>query len=474
MRSAKLSERVRISCELTRTAFLLALMMAAACHGSAAGEPPPAPSSPAAPPPPDPAPITPAASASSSAAVADCAPPALDLPDPVAVRGIDPPLVDVDDPHAALAHFFERTARVSRRRTRDVVRIAVYGDSNGTMDYMTGEMRRVLQTAYGDAGHGFVALARPWPWYRHQYVVADYDHDAWSAYTVTTHPTPAMDPWYGPGLIVAQSKQRGALTWVATAREGSPIGSRASRFEVWYLAWPPGGAFDVKVDGEVVAGADTHVEGDPHFAFATADVADGPHKMTVVTRTPRPVLLLGAVVDRDEAGFQIDGLGVGSLNCLCVLRESEALDAEVFAHRPYDLVVFHIGSNTWNPAVMDPVQCMKDEIARLRRAMPDVGILVMTPPDWGEHGTKWTPGWLRKSEEQLRRVADEAPAAFFDFRRAMGGEGSMVRFEDRGMTQGDGIHFNEKGGAYVGQRVVDALARAFAAWAHDHPTAGCE
>jgi hypothetical protein len=50
----------------------------------------------------------------------------------------------------------------------------------------------------------------------------------------------------------------------------------------------------------------------------------------------------------------------------------------------------------------------------------------------------------------------------------------MARFEDRGMTNGDGLHFNEKGGAYVGQRVAEALARAFAAWAHDHPRAGCE
>ena len=78
--------------------------------------------------------------------------------------------------------------------------------------------------------------------------------------------------------------------------------------------------------------------------------------------------LLGAVVERDTPGFQVDGLGVGSLNCLCVLRESEALDHEIFAHRPYDLVIFHIGSNTWNPAVMDPVACMKESIARLRRS----------------------------------------------------------------------------------------------------------
>jgi hypothetical protein len=448
----------------------LACLVLAACHTSAAGEQG----------------AVLAASSSSSAHVegqphlpeagdaASCGPLRFDVPAPAPVRGLDPPVIDVVDGHESLARFFEHTASVLRGRAKDPVRIAVYGDSNGTMDYMTGEMRRVLQAAYGDAGHGFVALARPWPWYRHQYVAADYMHDAWSAYTVTTHPTPSLDPWYGQGLIVAQSKQTGAATWVATAPDGAPIGTRASRFEVWYLAWPPGGAFDVKVDGEVKGGADTHAEGKPHFGFVRVDVPDGPHKMVAITRSAKPVRLLGAVVERDVPGFQVDGLGVGSLNCLCVLREGEALNTEILAHRPYDLVVFHIGSNTWNPAVMDPVACMEEVIARLRRAVPDVSILIMTPPDWGEHGARFTPGWLRKVENQLRQAADQAPAAFFDFRQAMGGQGSMAHFEELGMTQGDGMHFNEKGGAYVGQRVVDALGRAFGQWAAEHPRAGCD
>jgi lysophospholipase L1-like esterase len=223
-----------------------------------------------------------------------------------------------------------------------------------------------------------------------------------------------------------------------------------------------------------MATADTHAEGEPHFAFVRVDVPDGAHKMLAVTTSRRPVRLLGAVVERDTPGFQVDGLGVGSLNCLCVLRESEALDHAILEHRPYDLVVFHIGSNTWNPAVMDPVACMEESIARLRRAVPDVSVMVMTPPDWGEHGTTYTPRWLKKAEEQLRRTADEAPAAFYDFRGAMGGEGSMARFLAMGLTQGDGIHFNAKGGSFVADRLVEALGRAFAKWAQAHPRAGCD
>ena len=451
-----------------RLGYVLLALTACACNKSAAGQPSPGPSASAA----TVADAQPAAS--SSARAEDCPPIAFDVPPPVNIEGLDPPPVDVDDPHDALTRFFEKTARLLRGREKTPVRIAVYGDSNGTMDYMTGEMRRVLQTSHGDSGHGFVALAKPWSWYRHQYVVDEYDRAAWSAYTVTTHPTPALDPWYGPGLIVAQSRQTSARTWVNTAPDGAPIGTRASAFEVWYLAWPPGGAFDVKVDGEVKGGADTRAQGDPHFGFVRVEVPDGPHNMMVVTRNPFPVRLLGAVVERDEPGFQVDGFGVGSNNCLCVLRESEALDHEVLAHRPYDLIVTHIGSNTWNPAVMDPVACYDEMIARWRRAEPDVSVMMMTPPDWGEKGMRVTPGWMKKVEQQLRTAADQSNAAFYDFRSAMGGEGSMAKFLAMDLTQGDGIHFNAKGAAFVADRLVGALSRAFAAWAERHPRAGCD
>lgn len=392
------------------------------------------------------------------------APVSLDLPPPAVIKGLDTPQVDIDDPHGSLARFFARTDALLRGTTRDPVRIAVYGDSNGTMDFITGEMRRILQTTHGDAGHGFVALARPWPWYIHQYVVTDSMKDAWWGFTVTTRPTLTMDPWYGQGMIAAQSKQKGARTWVETAPAGSPIGTSVGSFEVWYVTFPYGGAFDVEVDGQVKASADTHAEGDPHFGFVRVDVADGPHKMVAVSTTARPVRLIGAILDRPVPGFQVDGLGVGSQNCLCMLRESEALDKEIFAHRPYDLIVMHIGSNTWNPAVMDPVVCMKEVIARFRREVPDVSLMIMTPPDWGENGSKHTPRWFKNVMAQLRQAATEAPAAFYDFHAAMGGEGSMSRFKEHFLTEPDGVHFGRKGGAYMGQIVVAALGTAFDRW----------
>jgi hypothetical protein len=37
----------------------------------------------------------------------------------------------------------------------------------------------------------------------------------------------------------------------------------------------------------------------------------------------------------------------------------------------------------------------------------------------------------------------------------------------------DLVHFNEKGGFYMADRIVYALWRGFAEWAGKHPAAGC-
>ena len=43
-----------------------------------------------------------------------------------------------------------------------------YGDSPTTADLITGDIRAMLQTRFGDAGHGFILLAKPWAWYQHR------------------------------------------------------------------------------------------------------------------------------------------------------------------------------------------------------------------------------------------------------------------------------------------------------------------
>ena len=381
----------------------------------------------------------------------------------------DPPIPSIEQA-SSLAPFFARLAALSRGRAKDHVRIAVYGDSNGTRDYLTGEMRRVLQRAYGDGGHGFVTMGRPWRWHSVMDIRHDTTTETWGSFAVTSHPAP--DRFHGHGLIAAYSMQTGATTWLATAGDDAPIGRTASRFDVHYLKQAKGGPFEIRIDGAAHAVVDT--AGSPASAgFAEVRVPDAPHKIEIVAQSWRQVRILGVTVERDDPSVIVDGIGVGMLNCEWLLRDDPALYAATLARRKYDLVVFHLGTLS---RPQDFAPCMEKLFQRHRAALPDAALLVMSPPDFLEdrfHPPRPAP-WVAEVRDAQRRFAREQNVAFWDFFEAMGGSGSMFRFEHEAMTIKDGVHFSEKGGAYMGDRVVAAIAGEYEAWMRDNPHAGCE
>src|SRR5207247_2128583 len=73
----------------------------------------------------------------------------------------------LNDSTHSLDHFFEALQRTEARRPGAITRIVHYGDSPTTADLITGDTRKLLQNRFGDAGHGFCLMAKPWAWYGH-------------------------------------------------------------------------------------------------------------------------------------------------------------------------------------------------------------------------------------------------------------------------------------------------------------------
>ena len=105
-----------------------------------------------------------------------------------------------------------------------------------------------------------------------------------------------------------------------------------------------------------------------------------------------------------------------------------------------------------------------------RKVLPEAPILFVTPSDRGRHKTFHL---TKKAIAQRYEIAKDNDAALWDLFKAMGGERSMASFYRRGMAMQDHVHFNEKGGMYVGQRLTYALWRALDAYVEQHPRAGC-
>lgn len=394
--------------------------------------------------------------------------------------GIDegaPELPVIDDPDNNLSHFYRRWAEVARGTSKKPLRIALYGDSNMTMDGLTAMLRRAFQKRFGDGGHGFVALARPWGWYRHRDVIHGFYESMWKAYATTT--APAMDNQMGFSGIAAESLQSGALTWVATAEGDAPIGKTASRFGVYYLKRPIRATFEVRLDGKTVKEIDTVSSGPAaELGYDEINTDDGSHKVAYYAKGN--VRLLGATLEREakspdgssHAGVTVDSLGVGSLNAWALARLDTQVNRAMITHRDFDLVMFLVGTNMY--ALEKHHEWMGRVMRHHRAAIPNLPILFLAPPDitLGNNGKRTDPR-IHKVAEQLHDIAKEHKAAFWDFHAAMGGDLSIVAFRTKKWAQADLIHFTDEGSFFMGRRVALALFRGLEAELDKDKSLGC-
>jgi len=67
-----------------------------------------------------------------------------------------------------------------------------------------------------------------------------------------------------------------------------------------------------------------------------------------------------------------------------------------------------------------------------------------------------------------RKVAKEKGVAFWDTQKAMGGEGSMVRWYEKGLCSGDLTHPTQQGASILGDLMFKSLVTGYQAYASTH------
>lgn len=108
----------------------------------------------------------------------------------------------VDPQGKGLQRFFRRLVLVHRRARRARASIVVMGDSHTAGDSLAGELRYRLQRAFGDGGHGYLHVGKPWISYRHRHVRYGIG-GPWKYYYILTwnKPEQPRDWLYGAGGV---------------------------------------------------------------------------------------------------------------------------------------------------------------------------------------------------------------------------------------------------------------------------------
>lgn len=362
----------------------------------------------------------------------------------------------------ALDNFF--AALLKTEIESGQTRISHYGDSPITNDGITSTVRRKLQLKFGDGGHGFILATKPWAWYQHAGVA----HEAAGGWATDPMFISRGDHLYGLGGATAKTDAADATAVWATASEGE-VGRAVSSFDIYYLAQPSGGDFELEVDdkhyGRVSTASDQIRSG-----FHRVEVDKDAHRLILRTAGNGEVRLFGAALENAGRGIQYDSLGVnGAFIGLLAHYLDEQHWAEQLRHRRPDLVIIGYGANEsqFERLPMDQYERdAKEVIRRIRAALPAASIMFIGPMDRGMRGPGGgiiTRPMIPRLIAYQRRIAAETGCAFFDTYTAMGGEGTVARWHEARpkLMGGDLTHPTAQGAERVGALIFDAIIKAY-------------
>lgn len=399
---------------------------------------------------------------SAAAALTDTQPTEAGEPAP-ANGAIQPVPGEIEDPSGrSLDGLFASLLKTENDGTQ--TRICHYGDSPITNDGITSTVRRRLQLRFGDAGHGFILIDKPWGWYEHAGVIREASR-GWQSDPMFIS---RGEHLYGLGGVSFTASTAGVSAGFSTAREGL-VGLTTSAFDTYFLMRPGGGDFDVAVDDQQLERVTTASE-DIRSGFHRVNVAEGTHKLTIRIVGNGEVQMFGVALESSHSGVQYDSLGV---NGAFIGLLAHYLDADHWAeqlrHRRPDLVIIGYGANEsqFERLPMDQYeQDTREAIRRIRAALPSVSIMLLGPMDRGARGSGGgivTRPMIPKLIAYQRRLAAETGCAFFDTFTAMGGEGTVSEWCDARprLMGGDYTHPTAQGAEIVGTLIYDAMMKAY-------------
>jgi lysophospholipase L1-like esterase len=349
-----------------------------------------------------------------------------------------------------------------------ITRASQWGDSVIGGDGLTARVRELLQSRFGDAGHGFHALSRYSAGYHHRGVRFQ-DRGGWDSCHIIFHCRP--DQRYGYAGVNTRSGGGGRSTW-QTASDG--VGQHVSRFELWYAKHAEGGKFELAVDGRRAHTVDTRSNMSLD-AVETLLVPDGPHEISVTAVGGGVVRGYGVVLERDVPGVVWDELSqIGSFTQRLDYQDAEHIAAQV-ARRDADLLVFIMGGNDVQRGASDLRRdTLKYEreysrvIRKFRAGKQRASCLIMSLTDHGErvNGSVRSREVMPRLVAAQRKVASAEGCAFFDTFHAMGGEGSVGRWQAARppLAAKDLIHPSAAGQRQLATWLYRALMHGYAAF----------
>lgn len=347
--------------------------------------------------------------------------------------------------------FYEALSQV--KTLKRPVRIAYFGDSFIEADIFTGDLRAMLQEAFGGCGVGYVPVTTSISGYR---PTVRHTFGGWSSHSSND----------SIGFDKVQQDISGHYFF---PREGafvqlkgqSKYASRLDTCEVstFYFLNKGFAAVRSKVNGDKEG--QLHEEaGEGEMQALSVEGNIGQVNWSV--EQSDSATFYGVAMD-GRRGICVDNFSVRGSSGLH-LRSIPLRTLRAFQRlRTYDLIVIQYGLNVATERGVNYdgyKKGMLTVIDHMKTAFPEAGILLVSVGDReykNENGDLRTMPGVKNLIRYQQSIAADGHIAFWNMYEAMGGQGSIVDMIDRKMANLDYTHINFRGGKHLASILFETL-----------------
>lgn len=374
--------------------------------------------------------------------------------------------------------FFEQMARLEPGDR--AVHVLHYGDSQIEGDRITGELRRAWQAKWGGSGPGLVSgvvqvqhlafnqqtsdhwqRATSFMQRKPGAALTDFGLLGTRADPVDSAVLADLPDWARMTFAPRNTGYKGNRTWpemhlwTGPVAQETPFRVRSQRDTSWVL------------EGALPADSDGH-----RWAIQLKDRPDPTADVVLEIASPPPAI--HAVGFWSRSGIVVHNIPMRGASGTQFRKMSEGIWGDQIRSLPVGLIVLQFGGNAV-PSISDAAAARRyavgfgAQIALFRSMFPGVPVLVIGPSDMAiKVGEQFeTYPMLVAVRDQLKQVAREQHALYWDLFEVMGGPRSMHAWvtSEPPLAGPDHIHFSPLGARRVGELLVQSMEAEWGLWA---------
>ncbi len=344
----------------------------------------------------------------------------------------------------------------SLRTAKDsVFTIVHFGDSHIQGDYFSGEIRRILQEEFGDAGHGIYfpySLCKSWG----PKGLQSASNGEWTYSHILK---PDLTNKVGlAGYELSTLTKDASLNFQFTENfKDSP----ANRLKIWYGM--DSSSQDFHLNDKFIVQDDQKFKNDWGVrTYSSKEAIKGFDLSLMAGNTSNTNFSFYGfeLLKQAPIGINYHHCGVVGAQFTHLINNAD-LVLEQLAYLSPDILLFSFGTNEayGNIDTVKYFNSINNFFSKLNQLFPTTAIIITTAPDTRSQG-KVPPSQVNVNN-QLIKLSKTQDLSVFDLNKAMGGWGSLTNWYKSKLTLDDKLHFNAAGYSLQGKMFSLALLESY-------------